>query len=91
MSFPLVPQLVNHLLHEATACSGRVMMLHDAYASGTSRVLTIASLQWLKMEALVPVPADFEVRSVIKFTNYTYGFVRKEVIVWRKLGRIWRN
>ena len=45
------------------------MTLLDARTSGTSRVLTVASLQRLKMEALIPVPADCEVRSVIKFLN----------------------
>ena len=47
----------------------RVMTPHDARTSGTSQVLTVASLQRLKMEALIPAPADFEVRSVIKFLN----------------------
>ena len=32
----------------------RAMTLHDACTSGTSRVLTVASLQRLKMEALIP-------------------------------------
>ena len=43
--------------------------LRIACTSGTSRVLTVASLQQLKMEALIPAPADCEVRSVIKFLN----------------------
>ena len=47
----------------------RVMMSHDASTSGISRVLTVASLQRLKMEALIPAPADCEMRSVIKFLN----------------------
>ena len=38
-------------------------------AGKTSRGLTIASLQQLKMEALIPAPTDSEVRSVIKFLN----------------------
>ena len=37
--------------------------------SGTSRVLTVESLQPLKKEALIPEPADCEMRSVIKFLN----------------------
>ena len=37
------------------------------HASGTSRVLMVASLQRLKMEDLIPAPADCEVKSVIKF------------------------
>ena len=61
VSFPLVPQLLNHLLREATACTS-----HDACNSRTSHVLTIASLQRLKMEALIPTPADREVWSAIK-------------------------
>ena len=32
--------------------------MHDACTSGTSRVLTLASLQRLKMEALIPASAD---------------------------------
>ena len=48
---------------------GRVMTSHDDYTSGTSLVLTLASLQRLKMEALIPASADGEVRSVIKFMN----------------------
>ena len=55
VSFPLVPQLINHLLYEVTAC--------------TSRVLTVTLLQWLKMGALIPAPADCEVQSMIKFLN----------------------
>ena len=47
----------------------RVMASHDACTSETSRVLTVASLQRLKMEALIPEPDDCEVRSVIKFLN----------------------
>ena len=50
------------------ACGG-VMMSHDPYTSGTSRVLTVASLQRLKMGVLIPAHADCEVRSVIKFLN----------------------
>ena len=33
------------------------------------RVLTVALLQQLKMEALIPAPADCEVWSVVKFLN----------------------
>ena len=40
---------------------------HDACTSGTSLVLTIASLQRLKMEALISAPAECEVWSVIKY------------------------
>jgi hypothetical protein len=40
-----------------------------ACTNGTSCVLTVAALQLLKMEALIPAPADCEVRSVIKFLN----------------------
>ena len=45
------------------------MTSHVACTSGTSRIITIASFQRLKMEALIPAPADCEVRSVIKFFN----------------------
>ena len=41
-------------------------MSHDACTSGTSRVLTVAPLQLLKMEALIPAHADCEVWSVIE-------------------------
>ena len=41
----------------------------DACTSGTSRVLIIAYLQRLEMEALIPAPADCKVRSMIKFLN----------------------
>ena len=44
-----------------------IEMSHDSCTCGTSRVLTIASLQLLKMKALNPAPEDCEVRSVIKF------------------------
>ena len=50
----------------ADACD-RVMTSHDACTSGTSRVLTVASLKRLNMEALIPAPADCEVPSSIKF------------------------
>ena len=45
------------------------MTLHDACTSGTSLVLTIVSLQRLEMETLIPAPADYELRSVIKILN----------------------
>ena len=45
------------------------MTSHYACTSGTSRVITVVSLQRLKMEVLIPVTADCEVRSVIKFLN----------------------
>ena len=45
------------------------MTSHDACTSGTSRVLTVASLQQLKMEALIPAPANCELRSTIKIFN----------------------
>ena len=60
LSFQLVLQLLNHLLR-----------VRDSVikSSGTSLVLRVASLQRLKMDALIPAPADCEVRSVIKFLN----------------------
>ncbi|KAJ4428981.1 hypothetical protein ANN_25977 [Periplaneta americana] len=39
------------------------------YVSGTSRVLSVASLHWLNMDVPIPAPAECEVRSVIKFLN----------------------
>ena len=47
----------------------RLMTSDDACSSGTSLFLTVASLQRLKMEALIPSSTDCEVRSVIKFLN----------------------
>ena len=37
--------------------------------AGFPRVLTVASLQWLKMEALISGPTNCEVWSVMKFLN----------------------
>ena len=47
----------------------RVMTSHDACTSGTSIVLTVASLQRSKVEALISAPVDCEVWSGIKFLN----------------------
>ena len=44
----------------------RLMNSHDACTNGASRVLTAVSFQRWKLEALIPAPADCEVRSVIK-------------------------
>ena len=43
--------------------------MQNTCTSGTSRVLTVESLQRLKVEALIPVPADSEVQSMIKLLN----------------------
>ena len=43
------------------------MTSRNGCTSGTSRVLTEASLKRLKMEPLIPAPADCDMRSVIKF------------------------
>ena len=45
------------------------MTSFDACTSGTSRVLTLASLQRLKMEALIPASAECEVWTMRKFLN----------------------
>ena len=45
------------------------MSSNDACTNGTSRVLTVISLQLLKMEDVIPAPADCEIWSVIKFFN----------------------
>ena len=45
------------------------MTSNDTCTSGNSRVLTVAWLQRLQMETLIPAPADCEVRSMIKFSN----------------------
>ena len=45
------------------------MTLHYTSTSGTSWVLTVAFLQQLKMEALIPAPADCGMWSRMKFLN----------------------
>ena len=60
-----LPLVLNHLLR----VSNRVMTSHETFTSGTSRILTVASLQRLKMEALNPALADCEVWSMIKILN----------------------
>ena len=47
----------------------RVMTSYDACTSRISQVLPIASLQRLKIEALIPAPANCEVQCEIKFLN----------------------
>ena len=47
----------------------RVIKSHDACTSGTSRVLTLASLQQFKMKAVVSATSDSEVGSTIKILN----------------------
>ena len=68
-------------------------MSHGAGTSGTFRVLTVASLQRLKMEALIPAPADCEVQSVIKFLN-KQGIAPIEIhrtTLWSLFGNeLWR-
>ena len=43
------------------------MTSYDAYTSRNSKILTVASLQGLRVENLIPAPAECEVQSVIKF------------------------
>ena len=71
VSFQLVPQLSNHLAYclKRLHVRDRVMTSHDACTSGTFWVLTVASLQRLKMESHIPAPADCEVRCLTKFLN----------------------
>ena len=58
------------------------MTSHDAFISGTSRVLIVASLQRFKMEALIPAATNCEVRSVIKFLrNKRRGILGAEVVL----------
>ena len=45
------------------------MTSHDEWTIGTSRVLSVASFQRLKMKVLIPTPADCKVRYMIKFMN----------------------
>ena len=66
-TFSTRPTASKPLLREALRVLDRLMTSHDACTSGTSRVLTVASLQRPKMEAFIPAPANCEVRSVIKF------------------------
>ena len=41
--------------------------MYDVSISWTSRVLTVASLQRLEIEAFIPAPGDCQVQSMIKF------------------------
>ena len=66
--FPTRPTAINLLLREETACTRRVTT-HDACTRGASLVFILASLQRLKMEALILAPADCEVRCMIKFLH----------------------
>ena len=47
----------------------RIMTWYKSRTRGTSRLLTVTSLQRLKMEALISAPADCKVRYLIKFLN----------------------
>ena len=47
----------------------RVMTSHDTCISRTSLLLTVISLQRLKMKVLITAPSDCEVRSAIKFLH----------------------
>ena len=70
----------------------RVMTSHDACTSGTSRVLTVAWLQRLKMEALIPAPGDCEVESVIKFLNaQSIAPIEIHRQLCQVYGHIWLN
>ena len=58
------------------------MTSHDACTSGTSRVLTVASLQRLKMEALTPAPTDCELwvyDKVFQCTEQYYSQPKQEI------------
>ena len=64
-----------------------------AYISGTSRVFTVTLLKPLKMEALIPVPADCEVQSVMSFNAQNIALIeihhteeiRVQILVLTKL------
>ena len=66
----------------------RVMMSHCGCTSGTSRVLTVVSLQRLKMEALNPASAECEVRSMIKCLN---AQSIAQIEIHRHLCRVYGN
>ena len=53
-----------------------------ACTSRTSRVLTVASLQLLKMKALILTPADYEMRSIIKFLNAKIEIHRQQCQIY---------
>ena len=86
VSYTLVPQLGNHLLREVTSCMYIVMTSHDACTSGTSRVLTVASLQRLK-EALVQLPwlwsAVFD-----KVLNAHSNSADRNSLTWTRIRRV---
>ena len=59
VNFSLIPQLLNQCLRlKRLRVRDGVTTSHDACTSETSRVLTVASLERWKMEALIPAPAD---------------------------------
>ena len=62
-----------------------VMTSYDACNSGTSRVLTVASLQRLKMEALIPAPADCEV-PFLHLGNFIGYPTRCKFVVTQNVG-----
>ena len=68
----------------------RVMMSLDACTSGNSRVLTVASLQRLKMEVIIPAHADCEARSMIKFLNtQSTALIEIHRQLYRVYGHTW--
>ena len=67
--FPIRPRAITIYCVNRLGVSDRYTMSHDAYTSGTSLVLKVASLQRLKTETRIPTLPDCEMRSVIKFLN----------------------
>ena len=65
--FPTRPTASKHFFVKRLRVRDRVMTSHDVCTSWISRVLTVASLQRLKLEVLIPPPADCEVQDAIKF------------------------
>ena len=64
------------------------MTSHEAFIIGTSRVLTVASLQRLTLETLIQVPADREVRSVKKcLKNKRRGMLSAGVVLLQDNAR----
>ena len=60
----------------------RIMKSHDTCISRNFLVHTVASLERLKKEALIPAPADYEVGSLIKFLkNKRRGMLSADVVL----------
>ena len=65
--FPIHPTVGKAYCVKQVHVRDRVFKSYDACTTRTSRDLTVASLQRLKMQSLIPAVANCKVRSEIKF------------------------